>query len=98
MAASSRYPVSMTCTASGTVQVGQYANVGTASGTSPGGTTRTDSDLSHYTSAEPPECQVEMVTHVSQENAPKETEIKLDQIWAQTFSHTSGDGTYASAA
>ena len=39
---------SMTCTASGTAEAGQYANVGTAEGTSPAGTTVVDDDPSHY--------------------------------------------------
>jgi hypothetical protein len=38
----------MTCTASGTAEAGQYANVGTASGTPEGSSTVTDTDPSHY--------------------------------------------------
>jgi hypothetical protein len=45
---------SMTCTASGVATAGQYANVGTATGTSPGGQTVTDSDPSHYFGQLPP--------------------------------------------
>ena len=39
---------SMTCTASGTATEGQYANIGTATGTTPSGSTVTASDPSHY--------------------------------------------------
>ena len=39
---------SMTCTASGTAVAGQYANVGTASGTPSGGSPITATDPSHY--------------------------------------------------
>ncbi len=46
---------SMTCTATGIAQLGQYANVGTASGTAPDGRVVSDSDPSHYLGvAEPP--------------------------------------------
>jgi hypothetical protein len=46
---------SMTCTATGIAQLGQYANIGTASGTAPGGRVVSDSDPSHYLGvAEPP--------------------------------------------
>ena len=38
----------MTCTAGGIAQEGQYANIGTANGTSPDGTNVTDQDPSHY--------------------------------------------------
>jgi hypothetical protein len=38
----------MTCTAAGTVTVGQYANVGTVTGTPPAGPPLADSDPSHY--------------------------------------------------
>jgi hypothetical protein len=45
----------MTCTASGTATAGQYANLGTATGTPPegGGTPPTDSDPSHYFGGSP---------------------------------------------
>ncbi len=39
---------SITCTASGTVLAGQYANVGTATAETPDGTPVSDSDPSHY--------------------------------------------------
>ncbi len=39
---------SMTCTASGTAAMGQYRNVGTATGTSPGGRDVSSHDPSHY--------------------------------------------------
>ncbi len=44
---------SMTCTASGTAVAGQYANIGTVTGTTPAQTTVTDSDPSHYFGSEP---------------------------------------------
>ena len=39
---------SMTCTATGTAQPGQYVNIGTVTGTDAVGVTVTDSDTSHY--------------------------------------------------
>ncbi len=39
---------SMTCTADGTAEVGQYANLGTTEGEAPDGTIVTDEDPSHY--------------------------------------------------
>ena len=39
---------SMTCTANGTAVAGQYANIGTATGTPPVGDPVTDDDPSHY--------------------------------------------------
>ncbi|MCI0440522.1 MAG: hypothetical protein L0177_15525 [Chloroflexi bacterium] len=45
---------SMTCTASGVAVAGQYANLGTTTGTDDSGTTVTDSDPSHYFGSEPP--------------------------------------------
>ncbi len=39
---------SMTCTAQGTAECGQYANLGMATGTGPAGNTVSDSDPSHY--------------------------------------------------
>lgn len=38
----------MSCTGSGTATIGQYANVGTVTGTSPSGVAVTDDDASHY--------------------------------------------------
>ena len=46
---------SMTCTAAGTAEVGQYANVGTVNAGSAGGPV-SDSDPSHYFVEEPEEC------------------------------------------
>jgi NAD-dependent dihydropyrimidine dehydrogenase PreA subunit len=44
----------MTCTASGTALTGQYANMGTVTGTPPGGLPDvTDSDMSHYFGVSP---------------------------------------------
>ncbi len=42
----------MTCSASGTAEAGQYANLGTVTATTPGGDTVTDSDPSHYFGAQ----------------------------------------------
>lgn len=39
---------SMTCTGEGVATIGQYANIGTASGRGPGAVTVTDTDPSHY--------------------------------------------------
>jgi hypothetical protein len=44
---------SMTCSASGTAQSGQYVNVGTASGEDPTGVAVTDDDPSHYLGVSP---------------------------------------------
>jgi len=44
---------SMTCTASGTAAVGQYANLGSVIATPPVGSNVTDSDPSHYFGSEP---------------------------------------------
>jgi len=44
---------SMTCTASGVAAAGQYANLGTATGTPPVGNDVSDEDPSHYFGAEP---------------------------------------------
>ncbi len=43
---------SMTCTANGTAEQGQYANLGTTEGTAPDGTVVTDEDPSHYYGAD----------------------------------------------
>ena len=44
----------MTCSASGTASAGQYANIGTATGTPPGGLDNvSDTDHSHYFGAQP---------------------------------------------
>ncbi|MCB1877244.1 MAG: RICIN domain-containing protein, partial [Chromatiales bacterium] len=43
----------MTCTGTGIAQAGQYANIGSVSGTSPNGQTVSDSDPSHYFGAAP---------------------------------------------
>ncbi|MCP4656433.1 MAG: hypothetical protein GY856_13550 [bacterium] len=45
----------MTCTGNGTAMVGQYANVGVATGTPPSGPAVSDSDPSHYFGQEPPD-------------------------------------------
>jgi plastocyanin len=44
---------SMSCTATGTAVAGQYANIGSVSGTPPTGPNVTDTDPSHYFGAEP---------------------------------------------
>ena len=44
---------SMTCTGDGTAAAGQYANIGTATGTSPTGEIVEDEDPSHYFGADP---------------------------------------------
>jgi uncharacterized repeat protein (TIGR01451 family) len=44
---------SMTCTASGQAEPGQYANIGTVSGVPPVGLNVTDSDISHYFGSAP---------------------------------------------
>jgi uncharacterized repeat protein (TIGR01451 family) len=44
---------SMTCTASGQAEPGQYANIGTVIGTPPVGSDVTDSDISHYFGSAP---------------------------------------------
>jgi hypothetical protein len=47
---------STTCTASGTAAAGQYANIGTATGTPPEGPNVTDTDPSHYFGVPVVEC------------------------------------------
>jgi hypothetical protein len=44
---------SMVCSATGPAQPGQYANLGTATGTAPDGTLVSDSDPSHYLGVAP---------------------------------------------
>ena len=43
----------MTCTATGTAVAGQYANIGTATGTPPAGQPPSDTDPSHYFGSAP---------------------------------------------
>ncbi|MBN1877563.1 MAG: hypothetical protein JXA33_25295, partial [Anaerolineae bacterium] len=63
---------SMTCTGSGTAVAGQYANVGTVTGTPPAGTAVTDSDPSHYYGVRP-DIQIETYTNgVDSDSAPGE--------------------------
>jgi hypothetical protein len=53
---------SMTCTGNGTVQAGQYANVGTVTAEQPDGTPVEDSDPSHYFGQEAPALSIEKST------------------------------------
>jgi PKD repeat protein len=55
----------MTCSASGTAVAGQYANVGTVTGTPPDGTPVTASDPSHYFGAAP---SIDIEKYVSVDN------------------------------
>jgi hypothetical protein len=65
---------SMTCTASGTAQAGQYANEGTADATSPLGASTSDMDPSHYFGATP-SVDVEKSTNGYDANASPGPEI-----------------------
>lgn len=62
---------SMTCTVSGTVQSGQYANVGTATGELPNATQVQDTDPSHYLGQSEPSIDLEKATEgVNADTAP----------------------------
>jgi hypothetical protein len=53
----------MTCTATGTAQLGQYANLGTTTGVPPLGPPVTDEDPSHYIGVEDPQIVIEKFTN-----------------------------------
>ena len=57
---------SMTCTASGTAEAGQYANLGSASGTPPIGSDVSDSDPSHYYGSNP---HISLVKKINDQDA-----------------------------
>ncbi|MBT8048581.1 MAG: hypothetical protein HKN57_13540 [Xanthomonadales bacterium] len=75
---------SMTCTASGTAVAGQYANIGTATGTPPVGTPVTDMDPSHYfgvTAA----IDIEKATNGEDADAPAGPQIPVGDAVSWTY-------------
>ena len=60
----------MTCTATGTAQAGQYANLGTVTAVDPFGTVVTDDDPSHYFGVAPGIDLVKQTNGVDAETAP----------------------------
>jgi hypothetical protein len=88
---------SMTCTGHGTVQKGQYANLGTVTGKDPGGKTVTDSDPSHYFGVElppppPPPAAFDIEKHTNGQDAdtPKGPEILVGApvLWEYIVTNT----------
>jgi plastocyanin len=82
----------MTCTASGTAAEGQYTNLGTASGTPPGGLSDvSDSDPSHYfgVSAPQPEVDLEKSTFgLDADTAPgPSVPVGVEVTWSYTVTN-----------
>ena len=70
---------SMTCTATGTATLGQYANLGTTTGDAPDGTTVTDEDPSHYigSSIAEPAIDIEKATNGEDADTPTGPQIPV---------------------
>jgi hypothetical protein len=80
---------SMTCTASGTAAVGQYTNLGTATGTPPAGDDVTDDDSSHYYGSEGG-IDIEKATNGADADTPTGPEILVgDPVeWTYVVTNT----------
>ena len=81
----------MTCTASGIAQVGQYSNLGSASGTAPSGAVVQDSDPSHYVGFVPgPAIIFQKLTNGVDADAPTgpEIEVGADVTWSYVITNT----------
>ena len=81
---------SMTCTGSGTAVAGQYANIGTATGTPPVGDPVTDTDPSHYF-GERPAIDIEKATNGEDADTPTGPQIPVgDSVtWTYVVTNTS---------
>ncbi|MHC4442758.1 MAG: DUF7507 domain-containing protein [Planctomycetota bacterium] len=83
---------SMTCTANGTAVAGQYANIGTATGTAPSGAQVTDNDPSHYFGQTVcnPNIDIEKATNGHDADLPKGPQIKIgDPVnWTYVVTNT----------
>ena len=87
---------SFSCTATGTATVGQYKNVGIATGVGPSGTV-TDSDRSHYFVALPAGAAISIEKSTNGEDADSPTDPNLPQIpqgqqvtWVYEVTNTGG--------
>ena len=76
---------SMTCTGSGKAQACQYANLGTASGKSPGGQTVSASDPSHYYGKTWPAIDVETKVNGQDADTPKGPEVAAGSALSFTY-------------
>ncbi|HWN43888.1 MAG TPA: hypothetical protein VNW71_16810 [Thermoanaerobaculia bacterium] len=76
---------SMTCTGSGKAQACQYANLGTATGKSPGGQTVSASDPSHYYGKTYPDIEVEAKINGDHADTPKGPEFTAGSVVPFTY-------------
>jgi hypothetical protein len=79
----------MTCTANGTAQVGQYANLGTATATAPDGAAVADDDPSHYYGKVPtgdePGIDIEKATNGEDADTPTGPQIPVGDPVTWTY-------------
>ncbi|HEX5717842.1 MAG TPA: hypothetical protein VF179_16915 [Thermoanaerobaculia bacterium] len=76
---------SMTCTGSGTAQIGQYKNVGAVTGQSICGTPVTDDDPSHYYGVDTPEIWIVKKTNGEDANTAPGPEIPVGSTVTWTY-------------
>ena len=83
---------SMTCTADGTAEEGQYANTGSVTGQSPLGVTVTDSDSSHYMGEQYTNAQISIEKHTLNQDAdsPPGPIVRVGSLvnWSYTVTNT----------
>jgi hypothetical protein len=79
----------MTCTANGTAEAGQYANIGTVVGTPPVGSNVTDTDPSHYFGVAP-SIDIEKATNGEDADAPTGPSIPVGDsvVWTYVVENT----------
>jgi uncharacterized repeat protein (TIGR01451 family) len=74
----------MTCTATGTAELGQYANTATVVGTDPGGDTVTDDDVSHHFGADR-RLEIRKLVNGEDANSPPGVEIPVGEPVIMTY-------------
>ena len=77
----------MTCTANGTAVAGQYANVGSVTGTPPSGPAVTDVDPSHYFGVNPA-IDIEKSTNGEDADTPTGPAIQVGDLVVWTYDVT----------
>ena len=88
---------SFTCSATGTATVGQYENIGTASGQTAGGATATDTDASHYLvpTPTPASISLEKATNGADADSPTDPDVpripeEQGVVWDYVVTNTGG--------
>jgi hypothetical protein len=81
---------SMTCTANGTAQLGQYANLGTTTGLPPVGPPVADEDPSHYIGVQNPAIDIEKATNGEDADTPTGPAIPVGDpvVWTYVVTNT----------